>query len=122
MDGLGGSFEIDPGIGQAQSEGGAPVHGVGAEDAAQFGEQRVEPAVDRGRVGFSPQRLSEFVAGDLTMPVDDQIGEQQAALATGQAGVQALAVVLDDERPADLDPHGVRGRQGHANILAVRYR
>jgi hypothetical protein len=51
--------------------------------------------------------------------VDDQVGEQQPALAAGQAGIQALAVALDGERPADLDSHGGRGRQGHANILVV---
>jgi hypothetical protein len=46
---------------------------------------------------------------------------QQPALTAGQTGIQALAVALDGERPADLDSHGVRGRQGHANIMAIRW-
>ena len=121
MDGLGGGFEVDPGIGQAQPERGAPVHGIGAEDPAQLGQQRVEPGVDRGGVGLSPQRLGQLVPGDLAMPVDDQVGEQQPALAAGQAALQTLAVALDGQRPADLDAHRVRRRQGHANIVALRW-
>ena len=105
MDGLGGGFQIDPGIGQAQPEGGAPVHGIGAEDPAQLGQQRVEPGVDRGRIGFTPQRLGQLVPGDVAVTVDHQVGEQQPALAAGQAGIQPLAVALDRQRPADLDPH-----------------
>jgi serine/threonine protein kinase len=30
------------------------------------------------------------------------------------------ALVVDGQRPANLDPHQGRGRQGHANILALR--
>jgi hypothetical protein len=55
------------------------------------------------------------------VPVDDQIGEQQPALAAGQKGIQPLAATLEDQRPADLDPHRVRGRHGHVNILALRW-
>ena len=87
---------------------GAAVHGIGAEDPAQLGQQRVEPGIDGGRVGFPPQRLGQLVPRDLAVPVDDQVREQQPALAAGQPGVQALAVALDGELPADLDPHGVR--------------
>ena len=83
MDGLGGGFEIDPGIGQAQPDRGASVHGVGAEDPAQLGQQRVEPGIDRGGVGFAPQGLGQLVAGDLAVAVDDQVGEQQPSLAAG---------------------------------------
>jgi predicted small metal-binding protein len=39
-------------------------------------------------------------------------------LAAGQQGIQPLAVALHGQRPADLEPHQGRGRQGHANILA----
>ena len=120
MDGLGGGFQVDPGLGQAQPDRGAPVNGIRAEDPAQFGQQRVEPGVDRGWIGFTPQRLGQLVPGDVAVTVDHQVGEQQPALAAGQAGIQPLAVALDSQRPADLDPHRVRGRQGHANILALR--
>jgi hypothetical protein len=119
VDGLGGGFQVDPGIGQAQPDRGAPVHGAGAEDPAQLGQQRVEPGLDRGGVGFAPQGLGQLVARDVAVAVDGQVGEHQPALAAGQRGVQPLAVALDGQRPADLDPHRARGRQGHANILAI---
>jgi len=53
--------------------------------------------------------------------VNDEVGEQQPALASGQARLKPLAVALDSKRPADLDAQGVSGRQGHANILAIRW-
>jgi hypothetical protein len=56
----------------------------------------------------------------VAVTIDHQVGEQQSALAAGQASIQPLAVALDSQCPADLDPHRVRGRQGHANILALR--
>ena len=119
MDGLGGGFEVDPRTGQVQAENGAPVHDAGPEDPAQLGQQRVEPGVDHGRIGFPPQGLGQLVAEDLAVAVDDQVDEQQPALATWQTGIQPLAVAFNDERPADLDPHGKRGRQGHANIVGI---
>ena len=119
MDGLDGGFQVDPGVGQAQPDRGAPVEGVGAEDPAQLGQQRVEPGIDGGRIGFAPQGLGQLVARDAAVAVDYEVGEQQPALAAGQPGVQPLAVALDGQRPADLDPHRARGRQGHANILAI---
>jgi hypothetical protein len=42
-------------------------------------------------------------------------------LAAGQKAIQPLAIALDDQRPADLDPHQGRRRHGHANILALRW-
>jgi hypothetical protein len=36
--------------------------------------------------------------------VDHQEGEQQPALAAGQARIQPLPVPLNGQRPADLDP------------------
>jgi hypothetical protein len=71
------------------------------------------------RAGAYPQRFGQLVAGDVAVAVDHQVGEQQPTLATRQAGIQPLAVALDSQRPADLDPHRWRGRQGHANILAL---
>jgi hypothetical protein len=38
------------------------------------------------------------------VPVDHEVGEEQAALATGQQAVEPLAVAFDGQRPADLDP------------------
>ena len=56
------------------------------------------------------------------MAVDDQVDEQQPALASWQAGLESLTVALDGERPADLDVQRLmRGRQGHANIVAIRW-
>ena len=87
MDGPGGGFQVDPGSGQAQPDRGAPVHGVGAEDPAQLGQQRVEPGIDGGGIGFAPQGLGHLVAWDPAVTVDNQVGEHQSALAAGQAGI-----------------------------------
>ena len=97
----------------------AATLGIGAENPAQLGQQRVEPGVDRGRIRFPPERFGHRTPGNMTVTVDHQVGKEQPPLAAGQAGIQPLAVTLDGERPADLDPHQARGRQGHANILAL---
>ena len=54
------------------------------------------------------------------MTIDDQVSKQQRALPAGQQSIQPLSIALDRQRPADLNPHGPRGRQGHVNILAIR--
>ncbi len=87
MDGFGGGFQVDPGLGQAQPDRSAPANGISAEDPAQLGQQRVEPGIDRGRIGFTPQRLGQLVPGDVAVTIDHQVGEQQSALAAGQAGI-----------------------------------
>ena len=121
MNGFDRGFQIDPCVAQAQPESGAPRHGIGAEDPAQLGQQRVEPGVDRSRIGFTPQRLGQYVPGDIAVTVDHQVDKQQPALTARQAALQSLAVALDRQRPADLDPHQVRGCRGHTNILALRW-
>ncbi len=102
VDGVGGGFEVDPGV-EAKPQGGATIDGVRTEDPAQLGEQRVQPGVNGDRVGFSPQRLCQFVAGDLAMTVDDQISEKKSALAPRQAGLEALSIAFDRQRSAYLD-------------------
>jgi hypothetical protein len=87
VNGLGGSFQIDPRPRQVQPQCRAPVHRICAENAPQLRHQRVEPAVDRCGIGLAPQGLGHLVAGDLPVPVDDQVGEQQPALASRQAGI-----------------------------------
>jgi predicted small metal-binding protein len=51
--------------------------------------------------------------------VERQIAEEHPSLASGQAGVQALAAALDDQRTAELDTGDATGRQGHSNIVAI---
>jgi hypothetical protein len=106
VDGLSRGFEINPRLRQIQPEGRTPVDSVGAEDAPELRQQRVEPGVYCGRVWLSPQRFSQLVSRDLAMAVDDEVGEQQPALAVGQACLKALVIALDHERPADLDAQG----------------
>ena len=118
VDRLDGGFEVNPGIRQVEPKGGASVDGAGAEDAAQLGEERVEPGIDGGRVGFAPECFSHFVTGNVAVPVDDEVGEQQTPLTSGQEGVEALAVAFDGQLPADLDAQRVR-RQGHPNMMAI---
>ena len=45
-----------------------PSHRVGAEHPPDLGQQRVEPGVDGGQVGLTPQRLGQVLAGHLTVP------------------------------------------------------
>lgn len=122
MNGLGGGFQVDPDIRQAEPQRCAPVHAIGAEDPAQLRQQRVEAGIDRVRVGLPPQGLGDLVAGNQAVPVDHKVREQKTALAAWQHAVQSLAVALDGQQPADLDPKWrARRRQGHANILALRW-
>jgi len=53
------------------------------------------------------------------VPVEHKIGEQESALASGQAVVEADPVPLEDGSPAQLDPVHRTRRQGHANILTT---
>jgi len=99
VDGLGSGFKVYPRVGETQPDRGAAIHGARAEDAAELGQQRVEARVDRGGVGLAPQGLGQLVAGDLAVTVDDQVGEQQPALAPGQHRIQALTVALDGSGP-----------------------
>jgi predicted small metal-binding protein len=121
VDRLGGGFEVYPRFGEAESQGRPSLDGIGAEDATQLREQRVEAAVDRRRVGFVPEGFSELVTGHVAVAVHDEVREKQSPLPTGQLGVDAPAVVFDNEAPADLDPEWQGGaRQGHTNIMALR--
>jgi hypothetical protein len=43
----------------------------------------------------------------MAVTIYHQVGEQQPSLTAGQPGLKALAVALDGQRPADLDPHRV---------------
>ena len=54
------------------------------------------------------------------MAVEDEICEQQPALMSRQVTFDALAVALDGESAADLDPSRCLGPpRRHANIFAV---
>jgi len=55
----------------------------------------------------------------VAVPVDDEVGEQQPPLTSGQEGVEALTVAFDGQWPADLDAQRVRC-QGHPNMMAIR--
>ncbi len=48
------------------------------------------------------------------MPIENEVGEQQPPLPSGECLFQAVTVDLYDERPADLDPDG--WLQGSGNL------
>ena len=95
MDRLNSGFKIDPGVRQVQLQRGAPVDRVRSQDSSQFGEQRIEPGLDRRGVWFSPQRLGNLVTWRLAMAVDDEIREQEATLPARQVALDAPAGALD---------------------------
>ena len=121
VNGLGGGFEIDPRIRQAQPQGGAPLHGIDAEGPPQLGQQRVEPGVDRGRVRLAPQRLGQLIAGDLAVPVDDQVGEQQPALRPGSSASSRWPSRSITSGPQIWMRAGRADAKVTPNILAIRW-
>ena len=54
--------------------------------------------------------------------VDDQVGEQKPALPAGQIGIDPLAVALDGQRPANLDPYQPAMLRHRASAPAQRER
>jgi hypothetical protein len=87
-----------------QWDGDASPDAVGTEDSAQLRQQRVQARVHCRRVGFAPLRL---VARDQAVPVQNQVGEEQAALAAGKIDIDPLPAAVYDKRATDIDPqHG----------------
>jgi hypothetical protein len=66
-----------------------------------------------------PKGLYQSVSGGEPVPVEDEICEQESALAPWQAGLETLTIPFDDGRPAELDSRRWHRRQGHANILST---
>jgi hypothetical protein len=97
------------------------VDDSGSEELAELGDQGVESSLGvRGEL-VGPEGFDEFVAAGEAMTVEDQIGEEVPALASGEAAIEAGVVPFDDGRPAKLDPGWWRRRQGHANILSIAW-
>src|SRR5260370_35235476 len=78
------------------------------------------PGIGSGRELAWPGGLGKLVATDEGGPVDDQVNEQEPALAARQTAFQALAVPFNDSRPAQLDPRS-GWHQGHANIVPITW-
>jgi hypothetical protein len=55
---------------------------------------------------MGPQGLDQLVTTGQSMAVEDQVREEEPALAPWQPAVEALAAPLDDGRPAQLDTVG----------------
>ena len=114
MDGFDSCLEVDPRIGQVQLDRRAAVQGIDAKDPAQLGQEWIEPGVNGCGVRLVPQGVRQLLAGDPAVTIEDEIGEQEPPLASGEAGLPALTVVFDRERSADLDPQRIGGCRGHA--------
>ena len=121
MNALDSGFKIYPGFWQVETYGAPTFNGIRAERPTKLGQEWVEPTFDRRSIRLSPQGLGQLGPVELAMPIGDEVGEEQAALATGQLGLDALTVVLDRQRTADLDAEMIGGRRRHPDILAVRW-
>jgi len=102
-----------------ETNGGPTFHGIWTERPTKLGEKWVEPTLDRRSIRLSPQGLGQLGTVELAMAIDDEVGEQQTALATGQPGLDALTVVLDGQRTADLNAEMIGGCRRHPDILTV---
>ena len=91
---------------QHQPQGCPAVDGSCAEKLAQLRDQRIEPDIGRRGELTWPDSFSQLVTAGEPLPVEDQVSEQQPALAARQTALQPLAVPFDDGRPAQLDPRG----------------
>jgi hypothetical protein len=54
-------------------------------------------------VPVGPEGLDQVVAGSEPVTVENQVGEQESALASRQVAVETLSIPLDDGWPAELD-------------------
>jgi len=102
-----------------ETDGGPTLHGIWTERPTKLREKWVEPTLNRRSIRLSPQGLGQLGTVELAMAVDDEVGEQQTALATWQPVLDALTVVFDGQGTADLNAEMIGGCRRHANILAV---
>jgi len=107
MRGLRGDLHIDAGVlPKLQAQGCPAVGDSRSENPAQLGDQGVEPGLGGGRELSWPDGPSQLVATGEPVAVEDQVSEQEPALAPWKATIEALTVPLDDRRPAEMDPDG----------------
>ena len=104
MHGVGGGFDVDLGCARE----GDPVI-LERDEAPELREQGGEAAV----LPVWPERLDELVAGQRSVAVGDEEGEEQPSLSSGKAFFEALPVELKDELAAELH---FRRCQSGANI------
>ena len=119
LDGVGERLAVDPQrLGQRQPQLGAAGQRVRPERAAQLRQQRGERGVRRCRGVLRPQHVLELVARAGARPVEDEVGEQQLALAPGQRGAGQPIAVADRDTPAqpDLPPSHLRARYRPAKL------
>ena len=83
-----------------------------AECGSEFRDQDGERGRGGRRRGVGPQRVDELVAGQGAFTVEREVGEQKPSLATRKLAVDPLAVKLDEEPTAELDPWAIGGWQG----------
>jgi len=97
VDGNDGRLGVDPrALGQREARLTATPENFGAESPPQLRQQHAERPVGVRGCRLLPRGGDQRVAGQRTMPVDYQVGQQQTALAARER-------TLD---PATGDPHG----------------
>jgi hypothetical protein len=98
---LDGGLQVDPGVGERELDLAAARELLGPEHAAQAREQRGQrlPGIAGRPVG--PQKVDQLVAADRAAPVDDEVGEDEPALAARERDLAPAA--LDPQRATEPD-------------------
>ena len=65
-----------------------------------------------------PDRLDQLVAADRARPLEHEVREEHATLPAGEALLDAAAMELDHEAPAELHVGVVRELQPRSNLSA----
>ncbi len=97
---------VDPRVlREAHGQLPAALEPAGPQRAPQPGQRRTQEGVAAGRRPVvRPERLHQLVAAHEAVAMQCQEREQQPALASGQRVLEALAVPLDLQPPAQVDP------------------
>jgi hypothetical protein len=113
MDRLLRGFEVDPRVGgQHEADLAAPHQRLRADGPPQPGHHGAQGSIGVGRGLVRPERVDELVTASMPVPVEHQVGEQQAALATRDQVGDAATPDLHREPAADLNSGRGLTRQG----------
>ena len=110
-------LEINPGAGrQGDAYAAAADEYVRPHGGAQLGEEHGERRGVVGRQVTGPDRLDQLGAADRARPLEHEVREEHATLPAGEALLDAAAMELDHEAPAELHVGVVRALQPRSNL------
>src|SRR3954447_15165968 len=110
-------FDIDAGVGrQGDAHAAATGEYVRPHRGAQLRQQHSERRGRGGRLPAGPDRLDQLVAADRARPLEHEVREEHATLPAGKALLDAAALELAHEAPAELHVDVVRALQPRSNL------